>query len=90
MIQYYGLSHPSAQRPRAQTLIRYKGFVCEPVDDAINSVKLGRDQRLHYEDGAEASLTLRNPLVGRGSLGQRVGFNYRFDFPLRYVIQGFI
>ena len=46
--------------------------------------------RLHCEDGAEAGLALSNPLVGLGSFAQWIGFNYRFDFSLVYVIQGFV
>ena len=45
---------------------------------------------LHCEDGAEPGCSLDDALISLRSFGQRVGLNYRFNFPLGYVIQGFI
>jgi len=49
----------------------------------------GSGLALHREDSAETGLALRNALVGLRRFDQRVGFNYRFDFSLGYIIQRF-
>ena len=45
---------------------------------------------LHCEDRAEPRCSLENALISFRSFGQRVGLDYRFNFSLGYVIQGFI
>src|SRR5215472_18130666 len=50
----------------------------------------GSNWRLHCEDGSEAGLAFRNALVGLRSFGQGIGLNYRFNFSVGYVIQGFV
>src|ERR1700758_1716766 len=48
------------------------------------------DRLLHCEDGAEPGRALDNALISLRSFGQRVGLDYRFNFSLGYVIQGFV
>src|ERR1700756_2711886 len=48
------------------------------------------DRLLHCEDGAEPGRSLDNALISLRSFGQRVGLDYRFNFSLGYVIQGFV
>src|SRR5215469_13959549 len=48
------------------------------------------DRLLHCEDGAEPRCSLDNALISFRSFGQRVGLDYRFNFSLGYVIQGFV
>src|SRR5262249_55394964 len=48
------------------------------------------DRLLHCEDGAEPSRSLDNALICLRSFRQRVGLDYRFNFPLSYIIQGFV
>ncbi len=45
---------------------------------------------LHCEDGAEPGRSLDNALISLRSFSQRVGLDYRFNFSLGYVIQGFV
>jgi hypothetical protein len=47
-------------------------------------------RRLHCEDGAESGLAIHNSLVCLRSLGQWIGLDYRFNFPLRYKIKRFV
>lgn len=46
------------------------------------------DRRLHCEDGAEPGLALHKALICLRSLGQWVRLDYRFNFSLRYEIEG--
>jgi hypothetical protein len=48
--------------------------------------KLAVTTRIGGEHGAETGLALRNALVGLRSFVQWVGFNYRFDFSLGYIV----
>ena len=69
-------------------------------DSPETAFGIGRDRAHGYttvtqlarnaEDCADAGLALRDALVGLRSFGQRVGFNYRFDSSLGYVIEGFV
>src|SRR4029077_310041 len=64
----------------------YYRFGCYPLESGGDCW----DWRLHSEDSAKAGSALRNALVSLRSFGQWVGFNYRFNFSLGYVIQGFV
>ena len=50
----------------------------------------GSDHVLHRKDGAEPGRSLDNALISLRSVGQWVGLDYRFNFSLGYVIQGFV
>src|SRR5690242_11829337 len=64
----------------------YYRFGCYPLETGGDRW----DWRLHCEDSAKAGSALRNALVSLRSFGQWVSFNYRFNFSLGYVIQGFV
>src|SRR6516162_2638579 len=50
----------------------------------------GNRRPSHGKHGAEPGRALHNALICLRSFGQRVGLDYRFDFSLGYVIQGFV
>src|SRR5215472_4002858 len=63
------------------------------LNKGLSPLSTDRDnqrRRLHCEDGAEAGLALHHSLISLWSLGQWVRLDYRFDFPLRYEIKGFV
>src|SRR5260370_3299350 len=74
-------------------MTRQKDRSCEDVRLARDPAETGgecSDRLLHCEDGAEPGRSLDNALISLRSFGQRVGLDYRFNFSLGYVIQGFV